>query len=98
MELFNIQVEAIKRNEIVAKFYSEPYEEARRLNAQLIHWLPCEEGFPCDVVMPDGSILSGLVEGTFRRVSSGSVTQFERFGFVRVDEVNHKAIVFFSHK
>ena len=98
MELFNIQVEAVGRKRIAAKFYSEPYEDARRLSAQLIHWLPYDGGFPCDVVMPDGSILSGLVEGTLRRVSTGSVVQFERFGFVRVDEVDQKAVVFFSHR
>jgi len=98
MELFNIQIESANGTEITAKFHSEGYEEAKRLSAPLIHWLPGEGGVPCEVVMPDGSVLKGLAEETFRTVSPDQVVQFERFGFVRVDQVNDKIIVFFAHK
>jgi len=98
MELFNIQIDVLGRTKISAAFHSEPYEEARRLNAPLIHWLPGEGGLACEVVMPDGSVVKGLVEETFRGASSDQVVQFERFGFVRVDQLTDKAVVFYAHR
>lgn len=98
MELFNVQIEDVDEKEIRARFLSESYEEARRLGAPLIHWLPREEGVSCGVVMPDGSVASGLAEEAFRGVSAGRIVQFERFGFVRVDKVEERIVVFFAHK
>ena len=98
MELFNIQIEASEKTRISATFHSEPYEEARRMNAPLIHWLPGEGGLHCEVVMPDGSVVDGLVEEAFRRASVDQVVQFERFGFVRVDRVARKTVVFLAHR
>jgi glutamyl-tRNA synthetase len=98
MELFNIQVEAVNEAEIAARFHSKAYEEARRLRAPLIHWLPSGGGVPCEVVMPDGSVVKGLAEEASLKTSSDQVVQFERFGFVRVDRVDDKVLVFFAHK
>jgi len=98
MDLFNVQIEAVDEREVVARFLSEPYEEARRLGAPLIHWLPRGGGVSCDVVMPDGSVVSGLAEKALGGVSADQIIQFERFGFVRVDEVGGKIVVFFAHK
>lgn len=98
MELFNIRIDAFEKDYIAASFHSEPYSEAKKVGAPLIHWLPEGEGLPCDVIMPDYSIISGLVESSFSLVSPDKIVQFERFGFVRVDKVNEKIIVFFAHK
>jgi len=98
MELFNLKVEAIGENSILATFRSRSYEEARRLNAPLVHWVPYGTGISCNVIMPDGSTLNGLVEDDFRKAHPGEVVQFERFGFVRVDEMNERAIVYYAHK
>jgi glutamyl-tRNA synthetase len=98
MELFNVKIDALEKDCVTASFYSEPYAEAKRVGAPLIHWLPEGEGLPCNVVMPDNSIISGLVEPSFRSVSPDKIVQFERFGFVRVDKINEKIIVFFAHK
>jgi glutamyl-tRNA synthetase len=97
MELFNIKIEEIKE-EIIAEFQSESYEEAKKVGAPLIHWLPPEHAVPCDVVMPDGRVLRGLVEESLRKVSIGQIIQFERFGFVRVDKIGENIVVFFAHK
>jgi len=98
MELFNIEIEDASKKEVTAKFHSESYEEARKLGASLIHWLPDEGMVPCEVVMPNGSVIIGLAEKAFRDVSSEQIVQFERFGFVRVDEKDIKITVFFAHK
>ncbi|MFQ6094595.1 MAG: glutamate--tRNA ligase [Candidatus Bathyarchaeia archaeon] len=98
MELFNFKAEIIEKDAVLATFHSQSYEEARKLNAPLIHWIPYGTGLPCSVVMPDGSTLTGFVEDDFTRVRQGEVVQFERFGFVRVDEVNGRTVVYYAHR
>jgi glutamyl-tRNA synthetase len=48
--------------------------------------------------MPDGSSVKGLVEKAVQNVSVGQIVQFERFGFVRVDQKDDTVVVFFAHK
>ncbi|MEM3816437.1 MAG: glutamate--tRNA ligase, partial [Candidatus Bathyarchaeia archaeon] len=98
MELFNVKIEYAGKDRIDASFHSESYYDAKKVSAPLIHWIPEGSGIPCDVFMPDNSIVSGLVENSFRTVSVDKVVQFERFGFVRVDSIDEKVIVFFAHR
>lgn len=98
MELFNVVIEGVYGDYVAASFHSEPYSEAKKIGAQLIHWLPGDGGIKCDVIMPDNSIIGGLVEGSFRIVQPDRIAQFERFGFVRVERINEKATVIFAHK
>jgi glutamyl-tRNA synthetase len=98
MELFNIQVEKSQKDLVQAVFHSESYEEAKRLGAPLIHWIPMNSGVPCEVVMPDASAANGVAEEACETLSPNEVVQFERFGFVRVDVVNEKLTVYFAHR
>ncbi|MCS7120506.1 MAG: glutamate--tRNA ligase [Candidatus Bathyarchaeota archaeon] len=98
MELFNVRVQSVGSREITGGFVSESYEDARRVGAPLIHWLPPRDTISCHVVMPDASIRKGLAEGNLRGVSVGQIIQFERFGFVRVDKTGEPTIVFFAHR
>jgi len=98
MELFNVKITSKRKEEIFAKFHSESYEEARRLNLALIHWLPYDGGIPCRVFMPDGSIVRGLAEESLSQASVDQVAQFERFGFVRIDEMREEIKAFFAHE
>ncbi|RLJ01034.1 MAG: glutamate--tRNA ligase, partial [Candidatus Aenigmatarchaeota archaeon] len=50
-----------------------------------IHWVPVGENLECEVVMPDNTLKKGLVEKGVLKERVGSVMQFERFGFVRLD-------------
>jgi hypothetical protein len=42
--------------------------------------------FACKVVMPDASAVEGYVESGAKKLKPDTVVQFERFGFVRLDE------------
>ena len=53
---------ANKKQLIEAVFHSRSYEEAKRLGAPLIHWIPIDTGIPCEVVMPDASVARGVAE------------------------------------
>jgi glutamyl-tRNA synthetase len=61
-----------------------------------IQWV-CET-IPVDVIMLDGEIIKGLGEKTLEEVKVDDIIQFERFGFVRIDEKNKKITTYFAHK
>jgi len=98
MELFNFQVEKVEKDLIEGVFHSKSYEEAKKLGAPLIHWLPVDGGIPCEVVMPDASIADGVAEDACRRLRVGEIIQFERFGFVRVDNLDSRLTAYFAHR
>jgi len=98
MGLFNIQVEKVEGHWIDAGFHSESYEEAKKTNAPLIHWIPIGADIPCEVVMPDASVAEGIAEGNCKTLRLGDVIQFERFGFTRVDQLNKKLTAYFAHR
>ena len=98
MELFNFQVERVGKKLIEAIFHSSPYEEAKKLGAPLIHWIPIDTGIPCEAVMPDASVSRGVAEDACKRLRPNEIIQFERFGFVRVDRLDEKLTVYFAHR
>lgn len=98
MELFNIKLENTKVYSAEASFVSEPYEEARKTKAQLIHWIPIGEDLPCQVTMPDTTITEGIAEGACKQLKPNTIIQFERFGFVRIDANNTKLTAYYGHK
>jgi len=98
MGLFNIQTRNVQKGVIEAVFHSKNHEEARRLKAPLIHWLPAGTGIPTEVVMPDATIARGIAEDTCRGLKPDAIIQFERFGFVRVDSVDWKLTAYFAHR
>jgi len=98
MELFNIQVGKVEKGLVQAVFHSESYEEAKRLGAPLIHWIPMTSGISCEVVLPDASTANGVAEETCKTLSPNEIIQFERFGFARIDKVNKKLTAYFAHR
>lgn len=98
MGLFNIEIEKSGKGQTEATFHSESHEEAKRLGAPLIHWLPVNTGIACEVVMPDASIAEGVAEESCKKLKPNAIIQFERFGFVRVDSVGDKLTCYFAHR
>lgn len=82
-----------------ALYQSSDFKKAKKAGAQIIHWVPADDNIEVEVVMHDASILEGLAEPACKNISVGDVIQFERFGFVRLDEiVDGKLIFYFAHK
>jgi glutamyl-tRNA synthetase len=98
MELFNVKIEKAMVYAAEASFESESYEQARDIKAQLIHWVLVGEDMPCQVVMPDATLAEGVAEGACKRLKKGDVIQFERFGFVRIDQVDGKLAAYYAQK
>ncbi|MDH7607174.1 MAG: glutamate--tRNA ligase [Candidatus Bathyarchaeota archaeon] len=98
MELFNIRVDKVEAYSIEASFLSEPYEDARKVEAPLIHWVPIGADVPCQVIMPNATIAEGIAEKASRDLKPNDIVQFERFGFVRIDGINGKLVAYYAHK
>jgi len=98
MELFNVKIENASDDRAEAVFVSESYDDVRKAKAPLIHWIPVGAEFPCEVVMPDASIIRGFTESACKTLKTDTNIQFERFGFVRVDSVADKLSAYFAHK
>jgi glutamyl-tRNA synthetase len=98
MELFNVRIGNANIYSAEASFVSESYEQARQVKAQLIHWIPVGEDMPCQVVMQDATIVEGIAESFCKRLKAGTIIQFERYGFVRIDQAGEKLTVYYAHK
>jgi len=98
MELFNVKIESKTDNNLSATFASESYDDVRKIKAQLIQWIPKGSEFPCQVVMPDASVTEGVCEAECKKLKPDAIIQFERFGFVRINEVSNKLIAYYGHK
>ena len=98
MELFNVKIESKTDTSVTAKFASESYEDVRKIKVQLIQWIPKGTEFPSQVVMPDASVTEGFAEADCKKLKPDAIIQFERFGFVRIDEVGEKLIAYYAHK
>jgi len=98
MGLFNVEIKMVEKNRVEAIFHGESYEEAKKMGAPLIHWVPTRTGIPCEVVMPDASAVKGVAEDACKALVPNQIIQFERFGFVRVDGVGDELAAYFAHR
>ncbi len=98
MGLLNVQIENVAKGVVEAVYHSDSLEEARKLGAPLIHWVPADTGMPCEVVMPDATVARGIAEDGCRELKADEIVQFERFGFVRVENVDWKLKVYYAHR
>jgi glutamyl-tRNA synthetase len=98
MEAFNIEITDKKETKASAKFVSKELTEAREKNARLIHWTLVDNRVKVKVISPD-EVKQGYGEPDLKNVKIGEIIQFERFGFVRLDEIKDDELIFyFTHK
>jgi len=97
MGLFNVKPLNFSDGELKAEFLGETVEGHE--STPILQWVPAEQTLPADVVMPDASTKRGFVESGFCSEPVGSVIQFVRFGFGRVDKVApNLATLYFAHQ
>ncbi|MDA1196756.1 MAG: glutamate--tRNA ligase [Nanoarchaeota archaeon] len=80
-------------------FDSDSYDEYKASGKQIIHWLPKKGNIAVEVMMPDGTCVSGLGEQHLSSLKEGDVVQLVRFGFCRLDKKSKSKLVFwFAHR
>jgi glutamyl-tRNA synthetase len=51
-----------------------------------------------EVITPDRKVIKGLAEPAVAALEPGTIVQFERFGFVRIDTVRPKLMAVYAHR
>jgi glutamyl-tRNA synthetase len=69
-------------------------------SARIMHWLPISKDLAkVEVLMPDNTRCQGYGEPGLKQLKEGTIVQFERFGFVRLDKKQGDKLIFwFTHK
>jgi glutamyl-tRNA synthetase len=96
MGLMNVKVTKLTKTSASAEYHSRDHQKARDHSAPFIHWLTEENSMPVKVIMPDASINEGIAERKCEVLKIDDMIQFERFGFVRVDQVE-PWVFYYSH-
>ncbi len=88
------------KQDAIFHFHSRDVEEYREKGARIMHWLPVAQDLAkVEVMMPDGSTKQGCGEPGLKQLKEGTIVQFERFGFVRLDKKQGPKLTFwFTHK
>jgi len=81
-------------------FQSTDYEDYKKNGEMIIHWLPVMKGLvEVKVLMPDKKVVSGIAEPLVSKLKTGTIIQFERFGFCKLDKkTKNKLYFWYTHK
>ncbi|MBI2129208.1 glutamate--tRNA ligase [Candidatus Woesearchaeota archaeon] len=81
-------------------FESLEYEKYKDRGERIMHWLAAGKDLVnAEILMDDGSIKKGLAEKSVNDLGEGTIVQFERFAFCRLDKKEKDKFVFwFAHK
>jgi len=80
-------------------FDSLGYNTFKEQGDKIIHWLPKDNLINVMVLMPDKKTVIGKGELGLNDLKPGTVVQFERFGFCRLDSKEKNKLVFwYGHK
>jgi glutamyl-tRNA synthetase len=95
MGLFNIRPLGFHDSELRAERLDESVQEP---DLPILQWVPAEENVPVSLVLPDATNTGGYAEIGLKTETVGSVVQFVRFGFCRVDQMSSdKVRLYFAH-
>jgi glutamyl-tRNA synthetase len=64
-----------------------------KYNLQVIQWVP-KDHVKVDVLMTNGKIIHGIAETNVKDLKEGTIVQFERFGFCRLDKKEKDKLTF----
>lgn len=68
-----------------------------RVELPKIQWVS-EPNAAIKIVMPDGSVKSGIAEENVKHLKENSLIQLIRIGFCRVDSTGEETVLYFTHK
>ncbi len=90
MDLVNVKIE--NNN---AEYDSSTLEEAKKSHATIIQWSPVTDAITAEVMMPNATVIKGVIEPDAKNLKVDDIVQLERFGFARVDSVTNDKIGFY---
>ena len=88
-----------KKQGNIFTFISESVEDYKKQGKSVLHWLPLSNLTKTEVLMPDKTLAKGLSEHLTNNLKEGTIVQFERFGFCKLDKTDPDKLLFwFGHK
>jgi glutamyl-tRNA synthetase len=94
-DLFNVEIRWDKDIPVFS-YAGDSLAQARAAKAHIIQWLPAQDTLPCTLLTQEGEI-AGACETAVKQ-ELGNVVQFERVGFVKIDNVGpHSVKAYFTH-
>ncbi|RMF89839.1 MAG: glutamate--tRNA ligase [Methanobacteriota archaeon] len=97
MGAYNVRISSKDQSGMEGVFHSMELEEARRMKAPLINWVVAGEDVPVKVLSPEGE-RHGAAEKALLHAGKDEVVQFERYGFVRIEDKNGAVVAVFAHR
>ncbi|MBI2669469.1 glutamate--tRNA ligase [Candidatus Woesearchaeota archaeon] len=82
-------------------YHSAEYEQYKNApnKGHIIHWLPAQAKLKIDVMLDDGSTVSGLGEDSIKNINESEIVQLERRYFARLDKKeSNKYTFWYLHK
>ncbi|MBO3762941.1 MAG: glutamate--tRNA ligase [Thermoproteota archaeon] len=98
MNLFNIIVEEEFNGKVVKAKFVSAETKSRQTSLKLIQWVTSSSSMKTKVLMPNAEFTDGLAENNLKALALGSVVQFVRFGFVKIERYSDDyALCIFTH-
>ena len=80
-------------------FISKSVEDYKKQGKSILHWLSVSNLVKTEILMPDKTLVKGFSEYLTKDLKEGTIIQFERFGFCRLDQTEPDKLLFwFGHK
>jgi glutamyl-tRNA synthetase len=102
MELFNIEIKHIGKEVVEAAYHSTGLDEARKREAPIIQWTPCENSLKVEILKAEKLRLRKeycVAEKSLVEMKSGEVIQMVRLGFGRIDRIKRgRMVVMYTHE
>ena len=96
MGLFNIRPIGFEGSDLKAEYLGGSSLEG---GVPILQWVPEDDKLPVIVVLPDATKRTGFAENDLNKEVVGSIVQFVRFGFCRIDATNPNVVtVYFAHE
>ncbi|TFG21116.1 MAG: glutamate--tRNA ligase [Promethearchaeota archaeon] len=93
-DLFTIEVQSVHPKKYNAVFLTEEAEKSIRK----IQWVPHASNIKVHVLKPDGIVMHGRAENTIKSLPLGTILQFERYGYVKIQKIEKNEVYcYFTH-
>ena len=93
LEFCNIALKSYSRELVEAYFTGADVEQARRSGLKIVQWVPAKDFVRVSIVKPEGlklKVLKAFAESSLLQQREGSVVQFVRVGFVKVEKAESR--------
>jgi glutamyl-tRNA synthetase len=96
--LMNVQIMSVGRR-ATGRFISFSLDEARKMKADALQWVPTDKNVRISVIMPDATSKNGFSDEYLKNESVGTVVQFERQFFARLDSFGEdRAVLYYTSR